>query len=55
MRKRYPIGVSDFRTLRENGYEYVDKSSLLIELLGSIGAQVVLLPRPRRFGKTLNL
>src|SRR5262249_44769421 len=34
---------------------YVDKSHLIRELLDAAGVQVVLLPRPRRFGKTLNL
>ncbi|NJK31945.1 MAG: AAA family ATPase [Deltaproteobacteria bacterium] len=55
MSKPYPVGVSDFRTLRDDGYEYVDKSELLVELLGRTRAQVILFPRPRRFGKTLNL
>ncbi len=50
-----PIGVSDFRKLREAGLAYVDKSRLIVELLERRGAEVVLLPRPRRFGKTLNL
>lgn len=50
-----PIGISDFRTLREKGLTYVDKSGLIIEMLDRPGAQVLLLPRPRRFGKTLNL
>ncbi len=50
-----PIGVDDFRMLREQRLEYVDKSHLIRELLDKIGVQVVLLPRPRRFGKTLNL
>jgi hypothetical protein len=49
-----PIGIDDFRALREQGMEYVDKSHLVRELLDK-GAQVVLLPRPRRFGKSLNL
>lgn len=49
-----PIGVVDFRSLREQRLEYIDKSHLIRELLDR-GAQVVLLPRPRRFGKTLNL
>ncbi|EYF03317.1 AAA family ATPase [Chondromyces apiculatus] len=49
-----PIGVDDFRKLREQGMEYVDKSRLLLEVLDR-GAEVLLLPRPRRFGKTLNL
>jgi hypothetical protein len=52
---RIPIGIDDFRTLREQQLEYVDKSHLIRELIDKEGVQVVLLPRPRRFGKTLNL
>ena len=48
------IGESDFRTFREKGYYYVDKS-LLIEEIWNTSAKILLLPRPRRFGKTLNL
>jgi hypothetical protein len=40
--------------LREQGLEYVDKSHLIREVLDQ-GADVLALPRPRRFGKTLNL
>jgi hypothetical protein len=50
-----PIGVDDFRKLRETGLEYVDKSELIRGLVDRPGVEVVLLPRPRRFGKTLNL
>jgi hypothetical protein len=49
-----PIGYSDFRGLRERGLLYVDKTDLISAILTS-PSQVVLLPRPRRFGKTLNL
>ncbi|MBF0240517.1 MAG: AAA family ATPase [SAR324 cluster bacterium] len=49
-----PIGISDFKTLRESGLYYVDKSLFLRDILDK-PAQVILLPRPRRFGKTLNL
>ncbi len=52
---RIPIGVDDFRKLREAELEYVDKSHLVRGLLDRPGVEVVLLPRPRRFGKTLNL
>lgn len=55
MALKVPIGVSDFRKLREQGLEYVDKSHLIAELLDKAGTEVFLLPRPRRFGKTLNL
>src|SRR5690349_24915474 len=54
MQNPIPIGISDFRALREQGFTYVDKSHLVREVLDQ-GAQVLLLPRPRRFGKTLNL
>ncbi len=51
---RFPIGLSDFRSLREGGFFYVDKTSLIEDVIAE-GAQVMLVPRPRRFGKTLNL
>ena len=52
--KKLPIGISDFRkVIRDNNY-FVDKSMLIYELINS-NAQISLLPRPRRFGKTLNL
>lgn len=54
MTLRIPIGVSNFRMLREQGLAYVDKSHLVRELLDK-GTQAILLPRPRRFGKTLAL
>jgi hypothetical protein len=50
-----PIGIDDFRTLREAALVYVDKTHLIRELLDAPGDQVVLLLRPRRFGKSLNL
>lgn len=49
-----PLGLDDFRKLREQGLLYVDKSYLIRDVLDR-GAQSILLPRPRRFGKTLNL
>src|SRR5262245_18642245 len=51
---RLPIGVSDFCKLRELGLVYGDKTDFLTQLLAS-GSEVVLVLRPRRFGKTLNL
>ena len=52
--KRLPIGISDFRrVIKDNNY-FVDKSLIIQELINS-NAQITLLPRPRRFGKTLNL
>ncbi len=50
-----PVGISDFRRIRENGYYYVDKSGLIEELLAGEPAAVTLITRPRRFGKTLGM
>jgi hypothetical protein len=54
MSHKLPIGVSDFSKLRENDYYYVDKSLFIKEVINR-SSEVLLLPRPRRFGKTLNL
>lgn len=48
------LGQSDFAWLRRDGKLYVDKSGFVREVLDAPG-QVLLYPRPRRFGKTLNL
>ncbi|MEN0047431.1 MAG: AAA family ATPase [Bacteroidota bacterium] len=53
-KKNLQIGTSDFRHLiDENGY-FVDKTLFIKELIDS-GYHVLLMPRPRRFGKSLNL
>ncbi len=49
-----PLGTSDFLKLRRAGATYVDKTALIAEVVQA-QAKVLLLPRPRRFGKTLNL
>jgi hypothetical protein len=54
LRPRLPIGISDFRELRDPGLIYVDKTDFVAQVLAS-GKKVVLIPRPRRFGKTVNL
>ncbi len=54
MKLKPPIGASDFKKIREDKYYYVDKSLLINDILED-GAETLLLPRPRRFGKTLNL
>lgn len=54
MDKVLPIGVSDFKEMIDNNYYYIDKSLFIKEII-DIGAKVILLPRPRRFGKSLNL
>ena len=52
--KKLPIGYSDFKTIITEGFTYVDKSLFIKDVIQD-SAQVLLLPRPRRFGKTLNL
>lgn len=54
MKKPLPIGISDFKELIDGSYAYVDKT-LLIEEIVEKGPKVFLIPRLRRFGKTLNL
>jgi len=49
-----PVGVSDFEKLRRREFFFVDKSMFVAEIMRS-SAEVTMLPRPRRFGKTLNL
>lgn len=54
MKKIIQIGTSDFKELIEGNNYFVDKSLLIKEFLEN-GAKIILTPRPRRFGKTLNL
>jgi hypothetical protein len=49
----FKVGTDDFKLLRDAGGYFVDKSLLIKEVIE--GSQALLLPRPRRFGKTLNL
>jgi len=53
-KKKLPVGLSDFKRVITDNYYYVDKSLFIRELIDQ-GAQALLIPRPRRFGKTLNL
>lgn len=52
--KRMPIGIDDFKTIHERNLYYVDKSLFIKDIIDD-GAEVNLIARPRRFGKTLNL
>ena len=54
MARPLPIGVQDFKKVRDEGYLYVDKSDLIPQIL-SQKSEVYLYTRPRRFGKSLNL
>lgn len=54
MKKTIQVGTSDFKELIEGNHYFVDKSLLIKEFVEN-GAKVILTPRPRRFGKTLNM
>ena len=53
-RKKLPIGISDYKLLVSEDYYYVDKTDFIRQVVEE-GSLITLLPRPRRFGKTLNL
>ena len=52
MKKSLPIGKDDFQKLIMQGCYYVDKTRVIEELLDN-NSEVILFPRPRRFGKSL--
>ena len=51
---KLPVGIDDFKKLRQEDFYYVDKTALIEQLLNNWG-EVNLFTRPRRFGKTLNM
>ncbi|WP_337942833.1 AAA family ATPase [Parabacteroides sp.] len=53
-RKKLPIGISDYKRMISEDYYYVDKTDFIRQIVED-GSLITLLPRPRRFGKTLNL
>ncbi|MCS7036233.1 MAG: AAA family ATPase, partial [Saprospiraceae bacterium] len=50
---KLPIGIQDFRTIRTEGYKYVDKTEYVYRLVTS--GKFYFLSRPRRFGKSLTV
>jgi len=53
-KKAIPVGIENFKELREEEYYYIDKTLLIDEILMA-KTKVTLFTRPRRFGKTLNM
>ena len=51
---KLPVGIEDFKEIRQEEFYYIDKTRLIEQLLDSWG-KVNLFTRPRRFGKTLNM
>ncbi len=48
---KYPIGIQSFKQIIEDGYVYLDKTSLIYDLVTT--GKIYFLCRPRRFGKSL--
>ncbi|MGN0941408.1 MAG: AAA family ATPase, partial [Selenomonadaceae bacterium] len=53
VKKNMPIGVTDFKKVRE-GYYFVDKTDFIRQFIDG-HSEATLITRPRRFGKTLFL
>ena len=56
MLKRLPIGIDNFAELvaAENYYSFADKTLFIKEIIDE-GSKLILITRPRRWGKTLNM
>ncbi|WP_293988029.1 AAA family ATPase [uncultured Megasphaera sp.] len=54
MRWKMPVGIEDFRELRQGPYYFVDKTEFICRSLDD-HSKVTLFTRPRRFGKTLTM
>ena len=52
--QRIALGISDFKKLQDVKGYFIDKSFFIKEIIDE-NFETILLPRPRRFGKTLNL
>ena len=50
-----PVGTDSFADLLLSGNIFVDKSMFIKEFLEESGDKVVLITRPRRWGKSLNM
>ena len=53
-RLKLPVGVEDFKEIRQEDFYYIDKTGLIEQLLTDY-SKVSLFTRPRRFGKSLNM
>ena len=50
--KNISIGIENFKELIDKGYYYIDKTHFIKDVLQE---KIAVYPRPRRFGKTLNM
>lgn len=54
LRKKYPVGISNYAKLIAESYYYVDKTLAVYDIM-TADPEVTVITRPRRFGKTLFL
>ena len=52
--KKLPVGIENFEKIRTEGFYYIDKTGMIVDLLKKWG-EVNLFTRPGRFGKSLNM
>ena len=52
---KLPVGYDNFKMVIDKRLDIVDKSLFIKEILDDNSIQAVVITRPRRFGKTLNL
>ena len=50
-KRKYPVGIQSFESLRKDGYVYIDKTPLIYKMITE--GKPYFLSRPRRFGKSL--
>lgn len=50
-KKKLPVGIPDFETIRQDGYVYVDKTEAIYRMISE--GKFYFLSRPRRFGKSV--
>ncbi len=50
-KRKYPVGIQSFASIRMDGYVYVDKTPLIYKMMTE--GKPYFLSRPRRFGKSL--
>jgi hypothetical protein len=50
-KRKYPVGIHLFESIRSEGYIYVDKTELVYKMITE--GKPYFLSRPRRFGKSL--
>ncbi len=53
--KRLPVGKSSFDVIIKQNYYYVDKTPYIKKLFAEDDSGVLLIARPRRFGKSLSM